>query len=88
LVLRDMEGQTAEEACELLKITAENQRVLLHRARSRVRQAIDAAIGEALPAAAAKPVAAARRTAPRRGLIERLMALAGLPVSIRSIWQC
>ena len=56
LVLRDIEGQTAEEACELLKITAENQRVLLHRARSRVRQAIDAAIGGALPAAAAKPV--------------------------------
>jgi RNA polymerase sigma-70 factor, ECF subfamily len=87
LVLRDIEGQTAEEACELLKITAENQRVLLHRARSRVRKAIDASIGEARPAAAAKPAEAARRTAPRRGLIERLMTLAGLPVSIRSVWQ-
>ncbi len=43
LLLRDIEGQTAEEACELLNITAENQRVLLHRARSRVRQAVDAA---------------------------------------------
>ncbi|WP_428484872.1 RNA polymerase sigma factor [Rhodopila sp.] len=35
LVLGDMEGQTAEEACKLLKILSENQRVLLHRARSR-----------------------------------------------------
>jgi len=41
LVLRDMEGQAAEAVCEMLNITAENQRVLLHRARSRVRQAID-----------------------------------------------
>jgi RNA polymerase sigma-70 factor, ECF subfamily len=42
IILRDMEGCEAEEACALLGITAENQRVLLHRARGRIRQTIDA----------------------------------------------
>jgi RNA polymerase sigma-70 factor, ECF subfamily len=37
IVLRDVEGHTADEVCELLEITAQNQRVLLHRARSSVR---------------------------------------------------
>ena len=41
LVLRDMEGQDAATACEMLGISPENQRVLLHRARGRVRAAID-----------------------------------------------
>lgn len=41
LVLRDVEGLTAAEACEVLGITAANERVLLHRARSRVRQALE-----------------------------------------------
>ncbi len=41
LVLRDMEGQSAEEACALLHISPENQRVLLHRARGRIRKLID-----------------------------------------------
>ena len=35
IILRDMEGCEAEEACTLLGISAENQRVLLHRARGR-----------------------------------------------------
>ncbi len=35
--LRDIDGCTSEEVCELLGITAGNQRVLLHRARSKVR---------------------------------------------------
>ena len=52
IILRDMEGCEAEEACTLLGITAENQRVLLHRARGRIRQAIDAVIGAPRPAAA------------------------------------
>ena len=41
ILLRDMEGRDAEETCEILGISAENQRVLLHRARGRIRAAID-----------------------------------------------
>jgi len=33
LILRDIEGGSAEEACEVLDVSAENQRVPLHRAR-------------------------------------------------------
>jgi len=33
IILRDLEGRAAEEACALLSISPENQRVLLHRAR-------------------------------------------------------
>ena len=58
IILRDMEGCEAEEACTLLGITAENQRVLLHRARGRIRQTIDAADRRAALAAVAT---AARR---------------------------
>jgi RNA polymerase sigma-70 factor, ECF subfamily len=52
IILRDMEGCDAEEACTLLGLTAENQRVLLHRARGRVRQAIDAVAGSSRSARA------------------------------------
>ena len=55
IILRDIEGCEAEEACTLLGLTAENQRVLLHRARGRVRQTIDAVTGAPRPAAAAAP---------------------------------
>ena len=41
LILRDVEGQTAADACALLRISPENQRVLLHRGRERIRRAID-----------------------------------------------
>jgi RNA polymerase sigma-70 factor, ECF subfamily len=41
LVLRDVEGLTAAEVCNIASITDTNQRVLLHRARSRVRTAIE-----------------------------------------------
>jgi len=44
IILRDMEGTEAEEACALLGISAENQRVLLHRARGRIRKTIDALV--------------------------------------------
>jgi len=39
--LRDVQGMTAEEVCDLLEIGDGNQRVLLHRGRSRVRQALE-----------------------------------------------
>ncbi len=41
ITLRDVEGWSAEEACKVLGITETNQRVLLHRARSRVRGALE-----------------------------------------------
>ena len=41
LVLRDVEGMESKEICELLKITETNLYVRLHRARERVRQAVE-----------------------------------------------
>jgi RNA polymerase sigma-70 factor (ECF subfamily) len=41
--LRDVAGLESEEVCELLKLSANNQRVLLHRARDKVRAALIAA---------------------------------------------
>lgn len=37
IIMRDIEGWTAEETCTFLGISEGNQRVLLHRARSKVR---------------------------------------------------
>jgi RNA polymerase sigma-70 factor (ECF subfamily) len=37
ITLRDVLGHTSEEVCEALEISAANQRVLLHRARTEVR---------------------------------------------------
>jgi RNA polymerase sigma-70 factor (ECF subfamily) len=41
ITLRDIEGWTAEEVSEVLGISQGNQRVLLHRARSKVRQILE-----------------------------------------------
>ncbi|UBU16130.1 RNA polymerase sigma factor [Nonomuraea gerenzanensis] len=37
ITLRDVEGCSSDEVCEILEISAANQRVLLHRARTAVR---------------------------------------------------
>jgi RNA polymerase sigma-70 factor (ECF subfamily) len=39
--LRDGQGLSAEEVCEALELTPANQRVLLHRGRARLRQALE-----------------------------------------------
>ena len=39
--LRDIDGRSAEEVCQLLGLSQENQRVLLHRGRSRLRAALE-----------------------------------------------
>jgi RNA polymerase sigma-70 factor (ECF subfamily) len=62
ILLRDMEGCDAEEARQVLDISAENQRVLLHRARSRIRREIDLLVGVA-PAERIAPGRQARATA-------------------------
>jgi RNA polymerase sigma-70 factor (ECF subfamily) len=41
LILRDVEGVEAQEVCEMLKITETNLYVRLHRARERVRAAVE-----------------------------------------------
>jgi len=40
--MRDVEGYSSDEVCAALEVSAANQRVLLHRARSRVRAALEA----------------------------------------------
>jgi RNA polymerase sigma-70 factor (ECF subfamily) len=45
IALRDIEGWSSEEVCEALEISGGNQRILLHRARSRVRTAIESYYG-------------------------------------------
>ena len=39
--LRDIEGWEAEEVCNLLELSDSNQRVILHRARLKVREALE-----------------------------------------------
>jgi len=41
ITLRDVQGWSSEEVCNALDITEVNQRVLLHRARAKVRSALE-----------------------------------------------
>jgi len=41
LSLRDVEGWSSSEVCDVLSLSEGNQRVLLHRARSSVRRALE-----------------------------------------------
>jgi RNA polymerase sigma-70 factor (ECF subfamily) len=45
ITLRDIEGWPSPEVCEALGISEGNQRVLLHRARSKVRAAVEEHLG-------------------------------------------
>jgi RNA polymerase sigma-70 factor (ECF subfamily) len=49
ITLRDVAGWMASEVCNALSISETNQRVLLHRARSKVRAAIEADLGAVAP---------------------------------------
>lgn len=46
ILLRDVEGVESEEVCRMLGLSESNQRVLLHRARTKVRQALAPYIDE------------------------------------------
>jgi RNA polymerase sigma-70 factor (ECF subfamily) len=45
VTLRDVHGLTSEEVCSLLELSASNQRVLLHRGRSRLRGLLEMRYG-------------------------------------------
>lgn len=49
ITLRDIEGYEPAEVCEILEISAANQRVLLHRARAYVRGRLEAYFAEVSP---------------------------------------
>jgi RNA polymerase sigma-70 factor, ECF subfamily len=47
VTLRDVQGLSSEEVCSVLDISEGNQRVLLHRGRSRLRQVLETEFGRA-----------------------------------------
>jgi RNA polymerase sigma-70 factor (ECF subfamily) len=46
ITMRDVLGWTAPEVCDALEVSEGNQRILLHRARSKVRSALERKFGE------------------------------------------
>lgn len=64
ITMRDVEGWSAAEVCDALEISDANQRVLLHRARSRVRAALEAYLDH--EAASAPPAGVIGRLLGRR----------------------
>ena len=47
VVLRDVEGLSGDEVCDLLDISPGNQRILLHRGRTRLREILEAQLAKA-----------------------------------------
>ena len=46
VLLRDVEGLSSADVCDVLGVSAGNQRLLLHRGRNRLRDAVLGAVGE------------------------------------------
>jgi RNA polymerase sigma-70 factor (ECF subfamily) len=62
ITLRDIEGWTSEETCRVLSISEVNQRVLLHRARTKVREVLDSYLGTGASPAASRDQVRAQRS--------------------------
>lgn len=86
LVLRDMEGQSAEDACALLNISAENQRVLLHRARGRIRKLIDDLTAPPVGAAARQAGGGRAGVGPKLAIAMR-WCVAALHYAVTAPWR-